>query len=66
MKNKFSILLVLSVVVFVVVGCSSLTDRVEKSVMGDQKTASSNSNSGQPSSVDSSDDSRMRSGDQND
>lgn len=45
MKNNLTLIMALGVVLFVVVGCSSLTSRVEKSITGEQKT-SSGSNGG--------------------
>ncbi|MGI8469465.1 MAG: hypothetical protein ACR2N3_13530 [Pyrinomonadaceae bacterium] len=57
MKNKFSILLVLAVMVIVTVGCGSLTDRATKAITDEGKKSASNSQSnsvGMP--VDSDDD----------
>lgn len=44
MKNKISILLVFGIMIFIVLGCSSLTDRATKAVTGEEKKSSSNGN----------------------
>ena len=56
MKNKFSMLLVLAVMFFVVAGCSTLTDRATKAVTGEEKTSSSNGSQTDSAPVDSDDD----------
>ena len=54
MKNRFNIVLVLAIMLFVVTGCGSLAERATKAVTGEGKNPASNGN--QTASVDPDDD----------
>lgn len=56
MKNRISVLLVLAIAVFVVLGCSSLTDRATKAITGDDKAPSNSKPSTSGNTAVSSDD----------